>query len=114
MVRERRPHSSHWGAFEAEVEDGTLLAVRPYPHDPAPAALLQNLPAAVRPRTRVAQPMVRAGWLDHGPGLSSGRGAEPFVPVTWPTAIALLAAELRRVQTTHGPQAIYAGSYGWA
>jgi biotin/methionine sulfoxide reductase len=114
MARERRPHSSHWGAFEAVVQDGTLVGVRPYRHDPAPATLLQNIPGAVRHRTRIAQPMVRAGWLEHGPGPASRRGAEPFVPVTWPTAITLLAAELRRVLDAHGPQAVYAGSYGWA
>ena len=114
MARETRSHSSHWGAFTAEVENGTLVAVRPYSSDSAPAALLQNIPSAVRHPTRVAQPMVRAGWLDHGPGLSARRGAEPFVPVSWPTAIELLAAELRRVYADHGPQAVYGGSYGWA
>ncbi|HZR99815.1 MAG TPA: molybdopterin guanine dinucleotide-containing S/N-oxide reductase [Chloroflexota bacterium] len=114
MTRERRPHSSHWGAFEAEVEDGALVGLCPYAQDPAPAVLLQNIPDAVRHRTRVARPMVRAGWLDQGPGPSARRGAEPFVPVSWDTAIELLVAELRRVRDAHGPQAVYGGSYGWA
>jgi len=32
MARERRSHTSHWGAFEAEVADGTVVAVHPYAH----------------------------------------------------------------------------------
>ncbi len=30
-------HTSHWGAFEAEVEDGAVVAVRPYAADPDPS-----------------------------------------------------------------------------
>ena len=30
MAREFRSHSSHWGAFEAEVSDGTVVAIHPY------------------------------------------------------------------------------------
>jgi len=58
--------------------------------------------------------MVREGWLEHGPGPSDRRGAEPFVPVEWDVVIELLAGELRRVYAEHGPQAVYGGSYGWA
>jgi biotin/methionine sulfoxide reductase len=58
--------------------------------------------------------MIRAGWLDRGPGPDGRRGAEPFVPVTWATAIELLAGELRRVYGAHGGQAVYGGSYGWS
>ena len=58
--------------------------------------------------------MVRAGWLDRGPGPDGRRGAEPFVPVSWPTAIDLLSRELRRVYDAHGGEAVYGGSYGWA
>jgi biotin/methionine sulfoxide reductase len=107
-------HSSHWGVFEAEVEDGQLVAVHPYPRDTDPSAILDNIPGSVRHPTRITQPMVRAGWLDRGPGPDSHRGAEPFVPVSWETATELLAGELRRVVDAHGPQAVYGGSYGWA
>src|SRR5262249_40694419 len=62
----------------------------------------------------IAQPMVRAGWLDRGPGPDSRRGAEPFVPVNWATATDLLARELRRVYAEFGGDAVYGGSYGWA
>lgn len=107
-------HSSHWGVFKAEVQDGQVVAVQPYPHDPDPSPILENIPGSVRHPTRITQPMVRSGWLDRGPGPDARRGAEPFVPVSWETAAGLLAAELRRVVEQHGPQAIYGGSYGWA
>ncbi|MGH7320147.1 MAG: molybdopterin guanine dinucleotide-containing S/N-oxide reductase [Candidatus Rokuibacteriota bacterium] len=114
MSRELRVHASHWGAFQAEVEDGAVVAVHPYRHDPDPSPLLENIPGSLRHRARIAQPMVRAGWLDRGPGAAEGRGAEPFVPVSWVTAIDLLARELRRVYQDHGAEAVYGGSYGWA
>jgi len=115
--RVRRPHLSHWGAFEAEVEDGRVVAVHPYGRDPDPSPLLANIPASVNHPARVRQPMIRAGWLDHGPGGSGSvarRGAEPFVPVSWARATALLAGELRRVYAKHGGAAVYGGSYGWS
>jgi len=40
MARAFVPHSSHWGAFEAEVADGTVVGIRPYRHDPDPSPLL--------------------------------------------------------------------------
>jgi biotin/methionine sulfoxide reductase len=36
---------SHWGAFEAKVEDGRIVALHPFRHDPDPSPLLEN-PAA--------------------------------------------------------------------
>ncbi len=68
MARALVPHSSHWGAFEAEVADGTVVAIHPYRHDPDPSPLLGNIVDSLRHRARIAQPMIRAGWLDRGPG----------------------------------------------
>ncbi len=113
-TRTLRPHLSHWGAFDAEVEDGELVAIHPFEHDPDPSPLLGNMPASLRHPTRVTQPMVREGWLANGPGPSERRGAEPFVPVDWDTATELLAGELQRVYAEHGAESVYGGSYGWA
>ena len=57
---------------------------------------------------------MRRGWLEDGPGPSSRRGADEFVAVSWDELTELLAGELRRVVDTHGNEAIYGGSYGWA
>ena len=108
------PHSSHWGAFKAEVADGTVVAIHPYLHDRDPSPLLGNIVDSLRHRARIAQPMIRAGWLDRGPGPDARRGAEAFVPVSWATATDLLARELRRVYDGYGGESVYAGSYGWS
>ena len=51
--------------------------------------------------------MIRAGWLEHGPGKhTEGRGGEPFVPVSWETALGLVADEVKRVKTEHGNESI--------
>ena len=58
--------------------------------------------------------MIRAGWLDRGPGPDARRGAEPFVPVSWTTANDLLARELSRIYDRYGGESVYGGSYGWS
>ena len=108
------PHHSHWGAFLAEVENGRIVGVRPFEHDPDPSELIEAIPAAVYSPTRIAQPMVREGWLADGRGSGAGRGKEPFVPVSWERALDLVAGELARVKRDHGNQAIMGGSQGWA
>jgi biotin/methionine sulfoxide reductase len=107
------PHSSHWGAFSASWHDGRLV-VRPHPDDPDPSPILQNFPDALHHRVRVAQPMVRRGWLENGPGPDRRRGNDSFVPMSWDQVLDLLAGELRRVKDTHGPRAVFGGSYGWS
>src|SRR5918995_2854720 len=113
-TRTLRPHLAHWGAYDAEVENGALVAIHPFEHDPNPSPILGNITGSLHHATRVAQPMVRAGWLDRGPGPSNGRGSEPFVPVSWDRLTALLAGELRRVYGEHGAESVFGGSYGWA
>ncbi|NDZ15752.1 Asp-tRNA(Asn)/Glu-tRNA(Gln) amidotransferase GatCAB subunit C [Variovorax sp. WS11] len=108
-----RPHSAHWGVFRAGWKDGTLT-VRPHPDDPDPNPLIENLPAALRHRARVAAPMVRRGWLDDGPGPDARRGRDEFVSMSWDEVLDRLAAELRRVKAQHGCEAIFGGSYGWS
>ena len=108
-----RPHSAHWGVFRAGWKDGTLT-VQPHPGDPDPNPLIENLPAALRHRARVAAPMVRRGWLDDGPGPDARRGRDEFVRMSWDEVLDRLAAELRRVKAQHGCEAIFGGSYGWS
>jgi biotin/methionine sulfoxide reductase len=108
-----RPHSSHWGAFSA-YEDAGQLVVVPHADDPDPSPLLQNIPQSLRHPARIAQPMVRRGWLECGPSADRGRGRDDFVAMDWPLVLDLLAAELRRVYATHGAGAVFGGSYGWS
>ena len=107
------PHSSHWGAFSVLSRERGIEIV-PHPRDRDPSALLGNIPAAVSHRARIARPMVRRGWLERGPGADARRGRDELVPLSWPEALDLVAAELRRVYAAHGPRAVFGGSYGWA
>lgn len=104
--------SSHWGAFEVEVEGHRIVATRPFRADPHPSAIPGILPAAVHHRSRVARPSIRRGWLATRAG--GGRGSEPFVSVPWDEALDIAAAEIERVRASHGNEAIFGGSYGWA
>lgn len=100
--------------FTAESVAGEVTAVHPYEGDSNPSPMLGNLAGSVRSRARVAGPAVRRGWLENGPGPSDQRGADEFVSVSWDELTELLSRELRRVVDTHGNNAIFGGSYGWA
>ncbi|WP_227319902.1 molybdopterin-dependent oxidoreductase [Acidisoma silvae] len=106
-------HSSHWGIFSAR-RNGDRLDVRPYADDPDPSPMLGNFTNALNHPARIAQPMIRQGWLERGAGPDARRGREAFVPVSWDVVTDLLAGELRRVRDGHGPGAVFGGSYGWA
>ena len=108
------PTATHWGTYYAEVEDGRLTAVHDYERDPSPAIIGPGIVDAVDDAVRVRRPMVRKSFLEHGAAADrAGRGAEPFVAVSWETALDLAAGEIERVRKTHGNGAIFAGSYGW-
>jgi biotin/methionine sulfoxide reductase len=114
LVRERAlPHSCHWGAFSVRQRHGQVEIV-PHPGDPDPSPLLANIPAAISHRARIAEPMVRRGWIEQGPGPDQRRGRDEFIAVDWAQALDMAATELRRVYAEHGPRAVFGGSYGWA
>src|SRR6201982_3680533 len=114
MARQQRRHAhlTHWGAAEIESDGCQLTSVRPWREDPAPSRILENLAGAHRHPARIGQPHIRQGWLEHGPG-AAARGSDVFVPVSWATALDLLAGELRRVYASYGPGGVFGGSYGW-
>ena len=107
-------HAAHWGAFTGVVEHGRLAAIETPPADPAPPAILQGMPDALHSPLRIDRPHIRKGWLNGDRNGGTPRGGEPFVPVSWDEATRLVAAELTRVRTQHGPASIFGGSYGWA
>ncbi len=108
-----QPHSSHWGVFSAAWHNGRVQ-VAPHPGDPDPNPLIDNFTNAVNHQVRVTQPMVRRGWLERGPGPDPQRGLDSFVPMSWDEVLDRIAAELSRVQQSHGPEGIFGGSYGWS
>ena len=129
---DRELTSAHWGAYEVVREDGQPSGLRGLADDPDPSPVGVAMWQAYQSRLRVRRPAVRASWLAARlagqAGVSAGgtpasagatppgvgRGAEPFVEVSWAQAIDLVAGELRRVIDTHGNSAIFGGSYGWS
>ncbi len=103
--------SSHWGIGVVRSKGGRVTSVTGHASDPDPSALNGNIADGLSGRARVLRPAVRAGWLDGGRG---ERGRDPFVQVSWDTALDLIADELTRVRKDYGNEAIFAGSYGWA
>jgi biotin/methionine sulfoxide reductase len=113
MTTNRHRTLTNWGAYEVETDGRDITAVHPFAKDPNPSLIGQSL-KAVR-RSRVERPAIRESWFRNGPGSNpAGRGWEPFVEVDWDVALDMLAAELDRVRTEYGNQAIFGGSYGWA
>jgi biotin/methionine sulfoxide reductase len=109
--RRTKVTSSHWGAFEVDVEDNRIVSTRSFSQDPHPSAIPDILPAAVHHRSRVVRPSIRRGWLesrDH-----KGRGSDKFVELPWDEALDIAAAEIDRVRDAHGNEGIFGGSYGW-
>lgn len=104
----------HWGTYRVTTGDGVLQSVEPVEWDRNPSEIGQSLVGVVDGVSRVRRPAVRLGYLQHGAASREGRGKEPFVEVSWETALSLMAGELKRVKETHGNAAFYAGSYGWS
>ena len=111
----RLKSAAHWGHFEVEVCEGEVVAIHPNANDPDPSPILESMRDTLTHPSRIQSPMVRAGYLEQGPGAPSrSRGQEPFVALEWPQALDLLAEELKRIKAAYGNEAIFAGSYGWA
>ena len=109
------PTCTHWGNYRIAHRNGEIVAVEPYQVDTNPTPIGQSLRDSFDAGVRIAQPMVREGYLRARSGGDRGmRGADAFVPVSWDFALDLAAESLARVRAEHGNQAIYGGSYGWA
>jgi biotin/methionine sulfoxide reductase len=106
--------STHWGVYEVEVDAGRVTQLKPFAHDPDPSPIGKSMPSALTSPARILRPAIRKTYLERGPGARTElRGAEPFVEVSWPEALDLVAGELKRVKGCYGSEAIFAGSYGW-
>jgi biotin/methionine sulfoxide reductase len=108
-----KPHSAHWGAFDAVVENGRFVEARPFARDPFPGSLLSSMPDAVHGKARIDRPYIRAGWL-RGERRGSSRGGDDFVPVGWDEVLRIVAEETARIRAEHGAPSILGGSYGWS
>ena len=103
---------THFGPYLIESENNEVVAVHGHELDPNPSGIGQAY--LHRSELRVLKPSVRRSWLEQGPGeRTDQRGREPFVEVTWDEAVNLASGELKRIYGSFGPDALFAGSYGW-
>lgn len=64
--RKNAKHSlivTHWGTYQAQVEQGVLTAVTPFAADSQPSLIGYSLPDSVQGNSRVRRPAVRLGFL---------------------------------------------------
>ena len=111
---ETRVTTSHWGAFGVTTRNKRIVGVEDFTRDPNPSKISSSLPAAVYHPTRVACPSFRRGWLEGGDRSRERRGNDEWVELPWDEALDITAAEIDRIRQTHGNEAIFGGSYGWA
>ena len=107
--------SSHWGAFEAVIENGKLVSTNSFKHDLNPNNISKLIPKAVYHKTRIKRPSIRKGWLQDPKGRSSHlRGNDDFHEVPWDEALEIASNEIKRIKDKYGNSSIYGGSYGWS
>jgi biotin/methionine sulfoxide reductase len=110
MTQKRFPSLAHWGAFNAVVEDGRVVACEPFGRDPVPSHMLEAMPGMVHSPLRITRPAIREGWRERRPRT----GHDTFREVSWDEALDAVAQETARVRDKHGAGAILGGSYGWS
>ena len=107
--------SSHWGAFEAVIENGKLVSTNSFKHDLNPNNISKLIPKAVYHKTRIKRPSIRKGWLQDPEGRSRHlRGNDDFHEVPWDEALEIASNEIKRIKDKYGNSSIYGGSYGWS
>lgn len=107
--------TTHWGSFLVESDGQEIKSIGHYDEDENPSIIGQALLDSRNENCRVAKPAIRKGYLEQGINADrTKRGEEPFIEVSWETALDLAGDELRRVRKDHGNAAVYGGSYGWA
>ena len=99
--------SAHWGVYDFTVKNGKITEMKPFAEDLDPSPIGPSIIDLLDDPMRITSPAIRESWLNDGPGSApEKRGSDPFVRVSWDEAEKLVAAELDRVRTTYGNQAI--------
>lgn len=109
--------ANHWGAAVIETSNDEITSVKGHPDDNDPSKINDNIIDAVNGKTRIRTPAVRKSYLESGyktDNKINPRGKDPFIEVSWKTALNLIAKEMNRVREDHGNKAIFGGSYGWS
>jgi len=114
MKAEHQLTVMHWGTYQVATQGERITSISPVGWDKNPSVIGQSLTESVTGNSRIRRPAVRLGYLQNGPDSREGRGKEPFVEVSWETALSLVARDLLSVQSRMGNESIFGGAYGWA
>lgn len=101
------------GPMIAKVQDGKLVETKSALPQTVPNSLQLTGPDQVHTKARVKYPMVRKGYLANPANPEGVRGQDEFVRVSWDEAYKLIHEQHSRIRNTYGPEAVFAGSYGW-
>ena len=103
--------SAHWGTYQLEIKNNTVVGLKPFPFDRDPSKIGQSSLELLDGPARIKAPMVRESrYLKKTSKSTKLRGQGRFIPITWEEAINIVADELRRVIGEHGNSSIYAES----
>lgn len=105
--------ASRMGILLADVKDGKLVSTTNALPQTVVNHLQQTGPSQVYTKARVNYPMVRKGYLANPESPEGVRGQDEYVRVTWDEAYKLIHEQQTRIRKSYGPEAVFAGSYGW-
>lgn len=105
--------AAHWGPILVDTDGERVLSSRGVLATQHANSLQTAVADQVHSRARVRYPMARNRFLAAPHQPQGVRGSDEFVRITWAQALDLIDAQHRRIRTSYGPRAIFAGSYGW-
>ena len=106
---------SHFGTYAISRNDRRSPELEAFFADSASSPLGHGFIELADHPVRITRPHIRRSHFNGGPGSSpESRACEPFVEVSWETALAHIDNAVRRAIVEHGNRSIFAGSYGWA
>ncbi|QCT18946.1 molybdopterin guanine dinucleotide-containing S/N-oxide reductase [Jejubacter calystegiae] len=105
--------AAHWGPMLVETDGEQVFSSTGALASVHPNSLQSAVRDQVHSKTRVRWPMVRKGFLTSPDKPQGVRGQDEYVRVSWEEALDLIHAQHQRIRASHGPAAIFAGSYGW-
>ncbi|QQK74715.1 molybdopterin-dependent oxidoreductase [Salicibibacter cibarius] len=106
--------ATHWGSYQVKIRNEVVENVQASRKDSNPSFIGELLYDITDSDYRIAQPMVRAGYLKGDANHRQSRGKDSFVPVSWEEGLDLAASALKNAKDRAGNRGIYGGSYGWA